>query len=62
MNHYKVTIITMGNVYTRDGRDILKDAEITIIIRGVREEDLKHFEPLTFKGEKRDKDVTGGLK
>ncbi len=62
MNHYKVTIITMGNVYTRDGREILKDAEITIIIRGVREEDLKHFEPLTFKGEKRDKDVTGGLK
>lgn len=62
MNHYKVTIITMGNVYMREGREILKDAEITIIIRGVREEDLKHFEPLTFKGEKRDKDVTGGLK
>ena len=62
MNHDKVTIITMGTVYTRDGREILKDAEITIIIRGVREEDLKHFEPLTFKGEKRDKDVTGGLK
>nr|DAZ59103.1 MAG TPA: hypothetical protein [Caudoviricetes sp.] len=62
MNYYKVTIISTGSVYTQEGREILKDADIEITLRGVREEDLKHFEPLTFKGEKRDKDVTGGLK
>lgn len=62
MNYYKVTIISTGSVYTQEGREISRDADIEITLRGVREEDLKYFEPLTFKGEKRDRDVTGGLK
>ena len=60
MNYYKVTISTMGNVYTQKGRKILKDTGITITLKGVPGEDLKYFIPPT---PKKDKDISAnGLK
>lgn len=43
MNYYKVTIISTCSVYTQEGREILKDVDTEITLRGVREEDLYHF-------------------
>lgn len=34
MNYYKVTIISTGSVYTQEGREILKDADIEITLGG----------------------------
>lgn len=58
MNYYKVTIISTGSVYTQEGREILKDADIEITLGGVREEDLYHF--ISPESEKRYKGISAG--
>ena len=58
MNYYNVTIISTCSVYTQEGREILKDVDTEITLRGVREEDLYHF--ISPEPEKRYKGVSAG--